>query len=544
MRIRIKHVLLGVILGVGAWALAPPRIEQRGDTARITSAGAETTATKPAGSSASKPASPGSGTRKVTIRFAPKYFYMPGSIPMGVGEPVQGLTRVAQRYEALHPDVHIEYIAVPSAREWLVTQCAAGLAPDIVDVNVEEVWGDTHKGWYVALDDYLDRPNPYAAPGQPGSTRWSDLIKYPAISESARAPDGRMYCIVYDMVETGIYYNKNIFRKVGVEPPRDWPDFLEIHKKLNAAGYIPMLASASAMADWATDLFFDQLYAGILPGIDVEPEAESLKAFRDGYLNWNEIAFLYKRGFFTRKDPRWVNLWRLIKEWRQFMPKDISDKLTDVIKLFLTQKGAMLWDGSWRVHALIHDPTLEFEWGIFYLPQMPKSVSPYANGHPQVVIGGPGTQFVVTNSAIADTGSTATSERLRHCIDYLQFMTMPENAATVVNEIPAFMPNTKGAEPHEALRPFDNFLKRHSSISKWQFTFDMKFNEVMNRMLELYLNNGISEQDYLELMERSIESGAANLIRRQKPAFAPLEKRWNELAPLRASMEGLPPNAK
>lgn len=530
---RLRSILLPLVIAGGIWALLPPR--QKPVDAGLAGG---TGVGNQAGKSSNEPVP----LRKQVIRVAPKLFYMPGNVPMGVGQPLQGLYRVEQRYEALHPEVDIQYISVPTAREWLVTQAAAGLLPDIVDVNVEEVWQDTHKGWYIPLDEYLARPSAYAADGEPGSVRWSDIFKYPAISESVVAPDGRTYCIVYDMVETGMFYNKEIFSKVGVSPPQDWQEYHQMQRKLREAGYIPTLALITDLADWATDLLFDQLYQPILPVLDLRPEHPDLKEFRDGYLDWDEIAFLYSKGFFSKSDPRFVELWRLMKEWRGHMGGSLS--AADNPRLFLIEKGATLWSGSWQVHQFTNDPTMDFDWDVFYLPPVTEKTSRFANGHPQVVIGGPGTQFVVTSSAIADTGSSATSERLKRCIDFLQFLTTPESVRDVVKEVAVFLPNHKLVEARPEHAQFSKFLERRSSISKWQFTFDMRFNEIMSRMLELYLNGGVTEAEYLDWMQRNIESSIETAVRRHKPDFTPLQKRWEELAPLRATIEGLPDAAR
>ena len=44
--------------------------------------------------------------------------------------------------------------------------------------------------------------------------------KYPCTS-GTMAPDGHMYCIVLDMIETGIYYNKDLFDQLKLSVPRD-----------------------------------------------------------------------------------------------------------------------------------------------------------------------------------------------------------------------------------------------------------------------------------------------------------------------------------
>ncbi len=116
-------------------------------------------------------------------------------------------------------------------------------------MNVEEVWQDTQKGWYVALDKYLESPNPFVKAGEPGSVQWWDLFKYPIPTRGTMAPDGHMYCITLDMIETGIFYNKDVFTKLGLREPKDWVELLAIQKTLKEHGYTPMLVDKNCLAD-------------------------------------------------------------------------------------------------------------------------------------------------------------------------------------------------------------------------------------------------------------------------------------------------------
>jgi ABC-type glycerol-3-phosphate transport system substrate-binding protein len=523
--IKAKHILLVAILAVSAWALWPPRA---GDDAVIRLGarrpGAEAEAAR----------------RPYHIRMAPG-LYLPGTMPGNVGKPLAGLLDVAEKFEELYPDTYVEFVGTPAVREWLVTQLAAGLAPDILNVNVEDVWQDVQKGWYVPLDAYLDRPSPFAKPGEPGSKQWWDVFKYQAITRGKAAPDGKSYCVSYDMVETGIFYNKDILERLGLGLPKDWVEFLAMQKRLAEAGYVPLLVELGPMSDWGVDLIFDQLYAPILDGIDLvkDPVREP---YLQGYLDWDEICFLYRKGFFTRKDPRWVELWRILKTWRQYWNRDIST--ADMMRLFVTQKGAMYWSASWTVQQLARDPDIPFRWGVFYLPPIPASYSPYADGHDMCVIGGSAMQYVVTNTAFSDTGDPATSERLRRAVAFLQFLTLPENADRVINEVLSMLPNVKGVEPHPELQPFDDFLKRPYTTTKWSFTFDMRFNEILVRMLDLYLNDGIAEDDYLAWTERNLRFAVETTVRRKKVDFDALQRTWDALAPARRHMKGLPDGAR
>ena len=523
--IKAKYILLAMILAVGVWALWPPGSQEDGSI-RL---------------GARRPASEaGAAGRKYHLRMAPG-LYLPGTMPGNVGKPLTGLLDVAEKFEELYPDTYVEFVGTPAVREWLVTQLAAGMAPDILNVNVEDVWQDVQKGWYVPLDAYLDKPSPFVKPGEPGSRQWWDAFKYEAITRGKAAPDGKSYCISYDMVETGIFYNQDIFDRLGLKPPRDWVEFLDMQARLREAGYVPLLVPMVSASDWGVDLVFDQLYDPILPGIDLvkDPVREP---YLEGYLDWDEICFLYGKGFFTRKDPRWVEVWRIIKEWRQHWNKDLTT--ADMMRLFITEKGAMYWSASWTVQQLARDPDIPFRWGVFYPPPIPASCSPYADGHPMCVIGGSAMQYVVTNTAFSDTGDPATSERLKRAIAFLQFLTLPENTDRVVNEVLSMLPNVKGVEPHKELIPFDEFLRRRYTTTKWSYTFDMRFNEILIRMLDLYLNGGIDDDEYLAWTERNLDFAVKTTVRRKKVDFTAIQRAWDAMAPARARMKGLPDAAQ
>ncbi|MBN1902246.1 extracellular solute-binding protein [Candidatus Sumerlaeota bacterium] len=522
----MKHLILIAILIIAIWAFLPSHDEKSKETD---------------GKKGQNPQTSSSSEKKYILKVYPDV-YLPGTMPFNVGKPLEGIEKVAEEFETLYPDTKIHFVGVPTGlREWLVTQLSTGQAPDILHVNVEDVWQDVHKSWYVPLDEYLDAPNPFVKKGEPGSEKWWDMFKYQSITRGKAAPDGKNYCVCLDMIETAIFYNKDIFKKLGLAPPKDWVEFLDIQEKLQQAGYTPLLMVLPMYADWAVDLIFDQLYYDLLPGIDLmkDPTREE---YLQGYLDWDEISFLYQKGFFTKKDKRFCELWRIMKEWRKYANKDIAS--ADINKLFITQKGAMIWNSSFLVHKLARDPEIEFDWGVFYPPPIPSSYNSYCSGHDMCVIGGAAMQLTVTNSAFSDTGDIATSERLKRCIAFLQFLTLPRNADTVVNEISCLLPNIKGVDPHPELLPFDEILHRRYTTTKWIFTFDLKFNEVMTRMLDLYLNDGITYDEFLDWMERNLDSATKSVVYRKKLDLSGMEKNWIESAPERQKIKDLPDAAQ
>ncbi len=484
-----------------------------------------------------------------TIRFAPGQQYYPGSVPFGIGEPLEGLRDVIRDYEEENPHVRIRVVNVPGVREYLVTQLSSGQAPDIINVNVEDVWVDIHKGWYLPLDSFLEAPNPYIRdlgdPDVPGYDEWWDMFEYQAISRGKAAPDGKNYTITYDMIETGIFYNKDIFEEVGIEPPTDWEDWMESMARLDEAGYIPLLMVIDWFNGWASDLFFDQLYYDILPGIDLlqDPVREQ---YLEGYLDADEITFLFQKGFLTHDDPRYRDVWRIMHDFRQYCNQNIST--FDPVREFVTQRGAMIWSSSLFAYRLAGDPQLEFDYGVFYLPRFTEETSEFASDVEMCVIGGSGTQLEVTNTAIGDTDPSlsmeermAESERLREVMNFLHFITLPENYERIVNEYACMIPNIKGVEVLPPLKPFTEILERRYTTTKWVGKFDLRFTEIQRRSLELYLNDSIDLDSFMNWQVDNLRMATENhIMRKEDIDFETMEREWERRAPLRAEYEGMP----
>src|SRR5439155_19483517 len=182
------------------------------------------------------------------------------------------------------------------------------------------------------------------------------------------------------------------------------------------------------------------------------------------------------------------------------------------------------------------------EWGIFYLPPITQKYSRFARGKDQCVIGGSAMQYSVTNHAWSDTGDPKTSERLKRVIAFLQFLTTPKNCETVVNEQIALLPNIKGVEPHHELAKFDEILQRHYAMTKWFFTFDIQWDQVLMRMLELYMNNGVDEQEFVEMLEKDMQRSMQRMIQRKSLDLTRFQKVWDQRAEMRKRFSDLPPD--
>ena len=537
-----KYTTIAIILACGIYLLLPP-VSDRGGSIRP-AAGIRT-----------------GGDIKYVIKVSPGTQYLPDTIPFGIGKPLQGLNKVITDFEKRYKDTRIEVLNVPRDREYLITQLSSGVAPDIVNSYVEDVWVDVQKDWYVPLDVFLEAPNPFVLernkmyrqdhpdqPDLPGTRQWWDMFRYQAISRGKAAPNGKNYCLSLDMVETGIFYNKTYFDSLGLEVPQTWEEFTDVMARIKKDGKIPLLMNIGSFNDWCKDLIFDQLYYDLSPGIDLKKDVNR-EAYLQGYLDPEELVFLYRKGFFTRDDPRYMQLWKIMRQLRRYTNDNLN--VTDLTREFVTQQAAMYWTASSITYRLSADRKLGFEWGVFYLPQFTRKTSKYASQTQMCVIGGASTQFEVTCSAVGDTDASLPmetrmrkSERLKRVIAFLQFLCLPENTERVVNEYTCFLPNIVGVQPLEPLKPFHEILERRYTTTKWIFSFDLRFSEIQERMLSLYLSDGVDLDEFMIWQEKNIASAAESIARRKALDFETLEAEWKRLAPVRAGMTDLPPEPK
>ncbi len=446
--------------------------------------------------------------------------YTPGTIPQGIGKPVHKAQDLADAWMKAHPGRHIifqQQINTGSSEgEWLKTQLIGGIAPEIINANAEATWPDVDKGWFIPLDEFLEKPNPYV----PGNKHWIDLFSNQALLNAKRAPDGKLYCISVDIVETGLFYNKDLLRSVGVTSfPKTWKAMLEMFDKLKKKRLIPMTAPANLGSDWGQDILFEMVYHDILPEMDLLPSRADAQGYLGHYLEPAEAGFLFTRGFFTRRDPRWREMNRLLRQWRDSWAKELKN--TDPDRLFLTQRMAVYWTGSWFIRRMATDPYIDFDWGVAYLPPLTRATCRYATGSPATVIGGAALQLHVTNSA-------RINHNLDDCIDFLMYLTAPRNFEQLASEALVFIPNIRGAHMDERLAPFQNIFKRHYCAIKWLDSLDGKNKKYWRRMLDYYLNDGVDLDGYLAMLENNF-SDWVNRHRKDKGwDFSRMEKVWKQ----------------
>lgn len=301
------------------------------------------------------------------------------------------LKQVAKDYTALHPEttVEIEIIADGGtyAQNWK-TKMAANrkTAADIIHTNL---MGDeaefTTKGWFTALDGLINEQNPYN-----DNKKVRDAIDAKYVNMAMNAT-GKTAHLPFDLVGLSLYYNKDIFKKVGIKAPTTYQELINVCQKLKDAGYENPIG-ATVFADWMKSSMMDSANRAMiekmitLPGDgrwDEKAMASNLKVkyspnnpdFDSMAIIDPEKALLVRRDFDrTSKSSKYI--WETYKKVTKYFQQGfLSPDGVGVYNQFLAQRTPIYIDGSWTVGKLSFDvkklmKDKRFNWATFPFPQL------------------------------------------------------------------------------------------------------------------------------------------------------------------------------
>ncbi|HEY0828886.1 MAG TPA: extracellular solute-binding protein, partial [Bacilli bacterium] len=299
------------------------------------------------------------------------------------------LKEAAADYAKLRPETEVVIDIISDNAAYKATfdsKMAAGGkdAPDIIHTNLlGDLADNIDKGWVLNLSDFANEPNEYNG----GKTVFEGID--PAYHQYSYDRNGRVGTLTFDLVGTGFFYNKDIFDKEGLKEPTTWEELLEVAAKLKAANYIPLSMPIlyegwmhNAFVDWSSRSLYPEML--ILPGDarydeavhkrNTEIKYDANADFDFGAVYDPEKQYtMVSSGRYDNQGPAEKKFWTLLKDLSQFYQPGY--KTTDdptVYSLFISQKAAMLWNGSWQVGSILADQAKmgdkAFKWGTFKFP--------------------------------------------------------------------------------------------------------------------------------------------------------------------------------
>ena len=150
-------------------------------------------------------------------------------------------------FKAEYPDVDIKYTGIEAnyLKTTVTTLLAGGMPPDVLSWWSGQVLPLVEKGALLSLDDFWKENNFDAL--FPAGTR-----------EQFSTEQGKVYFIPHVMQIRIVAYNKKMFDRFGLEPPKTWDDFLNIFSTLKANDIMPLVVGAKGDV-WGVSPIIDDL---------------------------------------------------------------------------------------------------------------------------------------------------------------------------------------------------------------------------------------------------------------------------------------------
>lgn len=257
---------------------------------------------------------------------------------MSAGAPA--IEVIHKEYRKQHPHVILERSVFGGGwpvRNALEKAFETGMVPDVFyswpsGAVIAEL---VHAGHIADLTPYADRYN------------WRErLPEWALLRNSYR---GKLYAYPWEQDLEYIYYNKRIFRRLGLGVPEKYEDILHWCDAAKKAGYIPIALGNKDL--WpAVNMFSDMtaLTGGRQLGLDL----------LQNKAKWNH----------PRVRAALERILQLAKN-QCFTPNFNEVGYYDALADFYSGKATAAWTGSWVVHMIV-DNVAEEELGIFYFPQI------------------------------------------------------------------------------------------------------------------------------------------------------------------------------
>ncbi|MBX3010570.1 MAG: extracellular solute-binding protein [Caldilineaceae bacterium] len=434
--------------------------------------------------------------------------YTPIEPTANTPNPPRYLNRIVEEYEKLHPNINITLIPPLAPGNdyitWVRTQAAGQQLPDIVWLQAGQVNEQLPRGMFESLTEKFEESNPYVVAGDPGHDRWFDAFAG-FVMEFVQASDNNWYQVNGDYVGTAFFYNKDLFAQAGLDPdspPQTWSEFLAAQQALQEAGIgafaFPMGPNAFIWSWWhrvgATQFYGDQFEA-----LNVDGNQFRLSPYA--------TARNYATGTWDPMDPRYQETFRILKEWSAYWaPGALSMSMEDAFRLFVNGDVAMYWNGSWAVPQTQNNEEVDFEWATFALPTFDEAATEFYAGVPAPMIGGPSAAFQYSIPT-AQANATMTPEKFEAAVDFLKFLTAPQNAGPMVNDLGSFIPTIVGTTPLPSMSELIQAMSNTETMGLMELTIEE--GQANQRFLQEFLGDQTNMEEYMtkvkELMLTTVE---------------------------------------
>jgi raffinose/stachyose/melibiose transport system substrate-binding protein len=309
-------------------------------------------------------------------------------------------------FNAKYPDIQVEF--TPTApKEYnaaLNARLEGGTAGDIITCRPFDASLELYnKGHLAALNDL------------PSMGNFSDVAKSAWTTDDGKAT----FCVPMASVIHGFIYNKDIFKEVGVEPPKTEEEFLAVLEKIKAGGtYTPLVMGTN-----------DQWEAATMGFQNIGPNYWKGEEGRKGLID----------GTAKLTDKPYVDTFAALAKWSPYMGDGYkAQTYPDSQNLFGLGKGAVYAAGSWDISTFRGQ---NVNMGAFKAPP-PAGGDCYISDHTDIGIG-----------LNAKSGNSEEAKK------FLDWVGSEEFANIFANALPGFFPlsNAKVTLSDDVAQEFVNW---------------------------------------------------------------------------------------
>ncbi len=290
-----------------------------------------------------------------------------------------------------------------------------------------------------------------------------------------------------------------------------------MQQQIKDAGYTPFFQPTAGttgwLLGWPTDTLVDEMMDEVIKTCDFEAPTD--------IINVKEMTWCVKSGNFRTDDPRFMEAWRLMKDWSAYWQEGFLAPPPEG-QPFAQGTVAMQHLMNLWINQIANNPEITFEWGTFYQPDvteastdLPSDAKPRRMGnHGQP---GSGSQFLMIPQTTVDKG------KLAMALDLVQFTTAPEQLDYWCSKqpIPCFVPGTPIEEVYpdqpetwQHLRGFFEPGSFENGIREFRWTtFGHDADTQAMKLMQDYLGDAISLEDAMAELQMISEEEADKAIR-------------------------------
>jgi raffinose/stachyose/melibiose transport system substrate-binding protein len=260
--------------------------------------------------------------------------------------------KIIPAFQAKHPDITVEFTPTAPAEynAALNARLQGGTAGDIITCRPFDASLDLfNKGFLAGLNDL------------PSMANFSDVAKSAWTTDDGKTT----FCVPMGSVIHGFIYNKDIFKELGLEPPKTEEEFLALLEKVKANGsYVPLVLGTADQWEAAT-MGFQNIGPNYWKG------EEGRKALIDGSAKFTDAPY--------------IDTFKALAKWAPYMGDGYqAQKYPDSQNLFGLGKGAVYAAGSWDISTFRGQ---NVNMGAFKAPPPAGSADCYISDHTDIGIG-------------------------------------------------------------------------------------------------------------------------------------------------------------